>query len=91
MTKIIFLKLMPLFNVCKSFILCIPIVNKKCFVCPLCAACVGFHLFISIASVIDAVLGLLCTLTEGLHLQLIFLVAIHIGYLAKYLASNPRK
>lgn len=58
---------------------------------PLCAACVGVHLFISIAAVIDAAPGLLYTVTEELHFQLIFPVAIHIGYLAKYLASHPGK
>lgn len=64
--------------------------KKMLYLPPLCCMC-GIHLFISIASVIDAVLGLLCTETEELHFQLIFLVAIHIGYLAKYLASHLRK
>lgn len=51
----------------------------------------GVHLFISIAGMIDAVLGLLYTVTEELHFQLIFPAAIHIAYLAKYPASHPRK
>lgn len=76
-----FIKL-PIHTIICTVITC---VYRLLAVCPviyhLCGACVGVHLFISIAGVINAVLGLLNKVTEEVHFHLIFPVA----YLASIL------
>lgn len=65
------------FCICKSCMLCARQSKNnnlsmwKYFICPLCPACVGVHVLISIECDRCSA-GLLCTVIEELHFQLIF-------------------